>query len=224
MDRIRAISLPMPFMLGTVSCYLVATGTGFVFIDTGASNQRRELERELSSAGCLPGNLHLIVLTHGDFDHTGNAAYLRNRFGAKIAMHRDDAGMAQHGDMFLNRSSGNAILRSLAPILFRFSKSNRFEPDLYTGDGDNLSEHSLDAQIVAIPGHSRGSIGILTSAGDLFCGDLLENTKKPALNSLMDDAAACQTSIEKLEGLEIATVYPGHGEPFPMERFTSSRQ
>jgi glyoxylase-like metal-dependent hydrolase (beta-lactamase superfamily II) len=139
-------------------------------------------------------------------------------------MHRDDAGMAQHGDMFLNRSSGNAILRSLAPILFRFSKSSRFEPDLYTGDGDNLSEHSLDAQIVAIPGHSRGSIGILTSAGDLFCGDLLENTKKPALNSLMDDAAACQTSIEKLEGLEIATVYPGHGEPFPMERLTSSRQ
>jgi hydroxyacylglutathione hydrolase len=224
MDRIRAISLPMPLRLGTVNCYLVETGTGFVLIDTGASNQRRELERELSSAGCLPGNLHLIVLTHGDFDHTGNAAYLRDRFGTKIAMHPDDAGMAQHGDMFLNRSSGNAIFRSLAPILFQFSKSNRFEPDLYIGDGDSLSEHSFDAQIVAIPGHSRGSIGILTSDGDLFCGDILENTKKPARNSLMDDAAACEASIEKLQGLEIAMVYPGHGEPFPMERFTSSRQ
>ena len=224
MSRIRVISLSMPFRLGTVNCYLVETDTGFIVIDTGASNQRRELERELSSAGCLPGDLHLIVLTHGDFNHTGNAAYLRNSFGAKIAMHPDDAGMAQHGDMFLSRSSGNAIFRSLAPILFRFSESNRFEPDLYLRDGDNLSEYSFDAQIVSIAGHSRGSIGILTSDGDLFCGDLLENTKKPALNSLMDDAAACEASIEKLQGLEIATVYPGYGEPFPMERFTSSRQ
>jgi hydroxyacylglutathione hydrolase len=224
MSRISAISLPMPFRLGTVNCYLVETGTGFVLIDTGASNRRRELERELSSAGCRPGNIHLIILTHGDFDHTGNAAYLRERFGAKITMHPDDAGMAQHGDMFLSRSSGNAVFRSLAPILFQFSKSNRFEPDLYIRDGDNLSEHSFDAQVVSIPGHSRGSIGILTSDGDLFCGDLLENTKKPALNSLMDDAAACEASIKKLQDLEIATVYPGHGEPFPMEHFTSSRQ
>jgi len=27
----------------------------------------------------------LIVLTHGDFDHIGNAAYLSKKFGAKIA-------------------------------------------------------------------------------------------------------------------------------------------
>ncbi|RLI67201.1 hypothetical protein DRO91_10540, partial [Candidatus Heimdallarchaeota archaeon] len=31
------------------------------------------LERELEKAGCKPGDLKLVVLTHGDFDHTGNA-------------------------------------------------------------------------------------------------------------------------------------------------------
>ena len=224
MEEIKAISLPLPFRLGTVNCYLVGTGTGFVLIDTGASNKRDQLELELASAGCKPGNLDLIVLTHGDFDHTGNAAYLRDKFGAKIAMHQDDSGMADHADMFWNRSSGNAIIRFLAPILFRFPKANRFEPDLNVDEGYDLSEYGLDAQVLSIPGHSKGSIGILTAGGSLFCGDLLEYTDKPATNSIMDDPAACGASIEKLEGLQINTVYPGHGNPFPMELFTSSRQ
>ena len=224
MEEIKVIPLPLPFRLGTVNCYLVETGTGFVLIDTGASNKRDALERELAGAGCRPGNLDLIVLTHGDFDHTGNAAYLRDKFGAKIAMHQDDSGMAEHADMFWNRSSGNAIIRFLAPVLFRFRKANRFAPDLHVGEGFDLSEYGFDAQVLAIPGHSKGSIGILTGGGDLFCGDLLENTNKPATNSIMDDSAACDASIEKLEGLEINIVYPGHGNPFPMELFTSSRQ
>lgn len=224
MEEIKVISLPLPFRLGTVNCYLVETGTGFILIDTGASNKRDQLERALVSAGCKPGNLDLIVLTHGDFDHTGNAAYLRDRFGAKIAMHRDDSGMAQHADMFWNRSSGNAIIRFLAPILFSFSKANRFEPDFHVDEGYNFSEYGLDAQVLLLPGHSKGSIGILTAGGDLFCGDLLENMDKPAINSIMDDPVACDASLEKLEGLQINTLYPGHGSPFPMEYFTSDRQ
>ena len=173
MKDIRVITLPLPFKLGTVNCYLVKTGTGFVLIDTGSSNQRDELEGELVGAGCKLGDLKLIVLTHGDFDHTGNAAFLRERFGAKIAMHRDDAGMAERGDMFWNRQSGNALLRMLAPILFRFPKSNRFRPDFYIEEGDNLSEYGFDDRVLSIRGHSKGSIGVLTAAGDLFCGDLV---------------------------------------------------
>jgi glyoxylase-like metal-dependent hydrolase (beta-lactamase superfamily II) len=202
----------------------VETSHGFLLLDTGASNARDQLERELVSAGCKPGNLDLIVLTHGDFDHTGNAAYLRDKFSAKIAMHRDDSGMAEHADMFWNRSSGNAIIRFLAPVLFRFAKANRFKPDFTVDEGYNFSEYGFEAQVISIPGHSKGSIGILTAEGDLFCGDLLENSDEPATNSIMDNPAACDASIAKLEGLKIDTVYPGHGNPFSMELFTSSRQ
>ncbi len=219
MQQIKTIGLPLPFRMGAVNCYLVETGSDFVLIDTGGSNKRTELERELADAGCRPGNLDLIVLTHGDFDHTGNAAYLREKFGAKIAMHQDDSGMAEHGDMFWNRSSGGALFRIIAPILFNFRKSNRFKPDLYVEDGTDLSEYGFDAQVLNLPGHSKGSIGILTAGGDLFCGDLLENLKEPATNSLMDDPVACEASVERLRGFEISTVYPGHGSPFPMEEF-----
>jgi hydroxyacylglutathione hydrolase len=219
-QEIKTITLPLPYKLGSVNCYLVETDTGYILIDTGGSNKRSELERELESAGCKPGNLKLIVLTHGDFDHIGNAAYLRERFGTKIAMHKDDSGMAERGDMFWNRKSSNTLIRMIAPILFRFGKSNRFEPDLYIEDGYALSEYGFDAAVLTIPGHSKGSIGILTAGGELLCGDLFDNTDKPALNSIMDDLAAANASVEKLKSFAINTVYPGHGKPFLMERFT----
>jgi glyoxylase-like metal-dependent hydrolase (beta-lactamase superfamily II) len=216
---IKTITLSMLYGMGTVNCYLVRADDGYVLIDTGPPRRQRELEAELAGAGCRPGerSLRLIALTHGDFDHSGNAAYLREAFGARIAMHRDDSGMAEKGDMSSNRSSGNAVTRLLAPLLLGFGKSNRFKPDLFVEDGDDLAEYGFDAQVVSIPGHSKGSIGVLTRSGDLFGGDLLENTKGPAANSIVDDPVACEASLERLQRLEIDTVFPGHGRPFPME-------
>jgi len=204
----------LPFRLGSVNCYIVAGEGGFVVIDTGASNRRKEVERELENAGCKPGGLKLIILTHGDFDHTGNAAYLRQKFGARIAMHRDDAGMLERGDIFWNRKSGNFLIRAVASFLFRFGKSERCSPDLYVDEGDDLAEYGFDARVLHIPGHSKGSIAILTAGGALFSGDLLLYKDGPVLNSIIDDRAAAQTSFERLKGLGAKTVYPGHGEAF----------
>ena len=139
-------------------------------------------------------------------------------------MHNGDSGMVERGNMFWNRKKSNILIKMIAPILFRFGKSQRFKPDSYIGDGDDLSEHGFDAKILHIPGHSKGSIGILTSGGDLFCGDLLENTDKPDLNSIMDDRTAANASVEKLKSLEINTVYPGHGKLFPMDMFATNNK
>jgi hydroxyacylglutathione hydrolase len=218
-QQVKTISLSLPYRLGSVNCYLVEAGTGHILIDTGCSNRRAELEKELESAGCNAANLKLIVLTHGDFDHSGNAAYLRKKYGTKIAMHCDDSGMVERRDLFWNRRKGNFLVRMVAPILFRFGKTERFEPDLHIEDGYDLSGYGLDGKVLSIRGHSKGSIGIVTASGDLFCGDLLTNSDKPSLNSIMDDAAAADASVEKLRSLGIDTVYPGHGSPFPMELF-----
>lgn len=222
--RIKTITLSLPYRLGSVNCYLVDTDAGFVLIDTSGPNRRADLEKELESAGCKPGNLNLIVLTHGDFDHTGNCAFLREKFGTRTAMHYDDSGMVDRGDMFHNRVSGNALFRRIVPVLFRFAKADRFKPDLFIEEGYDLSAYGFDAKVLRLAGHSQGSIGILTAGGDLFCGDLLDNTDKPVVSSIMDDLAAAKASVEKLRGLEIHTVYPGHGRPFPMELFLNNYQ
>jgi hydroxyacylglutathione hydrolase len=216
---IKTIRLSLPLKLGHINCYLIETDAGYILIDTGGSNKRAALEKELENTGCRPDNLKLILLTHGDFDHAGNAAYLRHKFGSKIAMHVKDSSMVERGDMFLNRKRPNILVRKLVPILSGFGKAERFTPDLYLDDGDEFSEYGFGARVICIPGHSPGSIGILTAGGDLFCGDLFENTAEPVLNSLMDDLAAAHASLEKLQNLEINIVYPGHGEPFSLETF-----
>ena len=216
-QEIKTINLSLPYRLGSINCYLVRTDTGYVLIDTGCTNRRAYLVKELESAGCRPGNLQLIILTHGDFDHSGNAASLRKIFGARILMHRDDSGMVEWGSMYWNRRKSNILIKMIAPVFFRFGKSERFKPDSYVEDGEDLSEDGFDARVIHIPGHSKGSIGILTRAGELFCGDLLENKHKAKLNSLMDDLPTANTSVEKLSKLGIRTVYPGHGKPFTMD-------
>ncbi len=73
-SKVNRINLSLPFRLGSVNCYLVTTDDGYILIDTGGSNNRADLEKALFSAGCEPGHLTLIIITHGDFDHIGNAA------------------------------------------------------------------------------------------------------------------------------------------------------
>ena len=77
-ENVNTLILPLPLRMGRVNCYLIRTADGHVLIDTGGSNERNELHRELENAGCTPGSLKLVLLTHGDFDHIGNAAYLRD--------------------------------------------------------------------------------------------------------------------------------------------------
>jgi glyoxylase-like metal-dependent hydrolase (beta-lactamase superfamily II) len=216
--EINILTTPFVFNV-SVNCYLVRTGDGFILIDTGRTNKRGAIEKELESAGCQPGNLTLIVLTHGDFDHCGNAAYLRKKFGTQIAMHKDDSGMVERGDMLWNRNKQNILIRTIFKLFFRLSKSDRFKPDLYIDEGYDFSGYGFAAKVLDIPGHSQGSIGILTASGDLFCGDLLANIAKPEIWSIIDDSVAAHASVEKLKRLQINTVYPGHGQPFPMELF-----
>ena len=205
-----------------VNCYLVHAGEGFVLIDTGFSFRRGAIERELEKAGCIPGSLRLIIITHADTDHTGNAAYIRDKFGTAIAMHRGESAATEKGNLCLNRKLKKRSTRIMARLVFNLpfaglSKSGRFIPDSYIEDGDDFSEYGFSARVLHLPGHSIGSIGVLTADNDLFCGDLLKSNGKPAKNTLVDDLSEMNASIERLKGLNIRKVYPGHGRPFTMD-------
>jgi len=67
------------------NAYLV---DGKILVDAGmdAHSIISQLEKLIK-----PGELETIVLTHCHFDHSGGAAQVAAAFGAKIAIHRDDA-------------------------------------------------------------------------------------------------------------------------------------
>jgi glyoxylase-like metal-dependent hydrolase (beta-lactamase superfamily II) len=212
-----------------VNCYLIDVEGGCVLIDTGFPSKRDKLDAELSAAGCGPDDLRLIVLTHGDVDHAGNCAHLRRTHHAAIAIHRQDAEMVRSGDMGVGRKDEPDRIT----LMFRFitwasgllnkitgtdAGFEAFEPDVLLDDEQDLSAYGLDARVVHLPGHSSGSIGILTGDGDLFCGDLLVNVTRPSLHFYIDDLTRADESVRKLSSLGVETVHPGHGKPFHLRQ------
>jgi hydroxyacylglutathione hydrolase len=204
---------------GGVNAYLIETGEGFVLIDTGFKAKRQQFFQELAAGGCTPGNLKLVVLTHADMDHAGNVAAVKSKFGPKIAVHSEEAEAVRQGNMWLSRTRQPAGIARLVFSLFGpLIGSARCEPDLIVSDGQDLNDFGFDARVIELPGHSRGSIGVLTAEGDLFCGDLLTNIDRPARQSLVDDPQALKSSEEKLRALTIRKIYPGHGGPFSLDQ------
>lgn len=214
------MALAKAINLGGVNCYLLSAADGFVLIDTGFRGKRAQLENALQGAGCVPGTLKLIVLTHGDSDHTDNSAYFREKYGCPIAMHGLDSGMVENGDMGWNRKP-RADRYSLMFRLIGFvakwmsggSKFEKFRPDILVDERFDFSTYGLDARILHIPGHSKGSIGVLSGDGKLFCGDFAYNL--PGFR-FIDSIEDHRMSMEKIKRLGIDTLYPGHGKPFPM--------
>ena len=199
-----------------VNCYLVKTKEGFILIDTGYAKDRDIIDAALAKAGC--DSLNLIILTHGDFDHVGNCAYLRKKFGCKVAMHVDDVGMVEKGDMFWNREMGRAI-RAIGKLFtlikrIRLDDEDMFSPDIFLKDRQDLTEFGFDATVHHLPGHSKGSIGLLTTDGDLFCGDIFTNVSLPKESELLSNRNDYSKSLERIQSIDIQIVYPGHGLPF----------
>jgi uncharacterized protein YdhG (YjbR/CyaY superfamily) len=46
----------------------------------------------------------------------------------------------------------------------------------------------------------------------------MQDTRKPALTSLIDDREAEERSVAELKTLPIRMVFPRHGKPFPIDR------
>lgn len=216
-DGINRISLFLPFYLGKVNCYLFPLADGFALIDSGGRNQRKALVSALRKAGVTPGRLKLILLTHGDFDHAGNTAFIQRESGGKIALHADELPRISARDMTWERKGIPGVAHPFLPAVFRFGKDDVFTPDILLTDGMDLSPFGFPGSVITLPGHTNGSVGFLTTSGDLFCGDLLVSRTSVQLNGMLDDPAAANKSLHRLRELPLRTIYPGHGHPFRMD-------
>ena len=225
--------------LGGVNCYLGKQGDIFILFDTGGpivmdkkiTNRRELLEMELEKAGCTTDNLKLVVLTHGDNDHVANAKLIKEKYNAKIAMHSADVNLVENPS--LEKVMESFQYKSLIyRIVFRLIKKKiqkvtqkilkyyeGFKPDIFIKDGDSLIQYGFDAKIIHVPGHTPGSIAILTANGDLVVGDTFTNNKKPQAAPNAIDFRALDKSIERLCSMNVKIVYPGHGKSFELNEF-----
>jgi glyoxylase-like metal-dependent hydrolase (beta-lactamase superfamily II) len=83
---LHVFSLPTPFAVGRVNCYLIDDDP-LTLVDCGpnSGNALDELERGLEALGKRVEDLELIVLTHQHLDHIGLVDVLAHRSGARVA-------------------------------------------------------------------------------------------------------------------------------------------
>lgn len=92
----------------------------------------------------------------------------------------------------------------------------KFEPDILLEDGADLADHGFDARVLHLPGHTRGSIGILAEGCGLIAGDVYSNKKEPEIADNAVDYDLLMKSAGKAKSTGARNIYPGHGLPFSL--------
>lgn len=209
--------------LGMVNAYLLKAKDGFVLIDTGMPQHWAQLDGGLAAAGCVPGKLKLLIITHGDIDHIGSVTRLKEKYHVKVAMHSGDVPQVENGVMRKRKVKPliYKIMMNYRMFMRKFQKNTmplpKFKPDILLSDGQSLAEYGLSAKVIHTPGHTPGSLSVLTDDGDLFAGDMFTNRKQPADANIIENSEQLKASQAKLKTLNIKTVYPGHGTPFALD-------
>lgn len=192
------------------ACYLLKEGNSAVLVDTGPAFMRRRVLRALKDAP-----LRLIVLTHGHHDHVANAAALSGHFRVPVAMHAGDLPLVQHPDTQPLQVSGvlGRCIRGMSTAMTRLMPMAPLTPDVQLEEGDSLLPYGIAASVITLPGHTKGSIGILTDDGQLLAGDAVMHMMPSPTPSLFEDQAMMRRSIQRIEAIHPRVVYAGHGGP-----------
>ena len=188
------------------NCYLIKTSSGYILIVTGEKSKHRNLEEELKELNINSENLNLIVFTHCNISICHKYSSLFEKLNTKTAIH-----VLSRLINFENKTFSQKIKDGFRKMILNISGTNEFLPDFIIDEGYNLSEYGLNARVIYMPGFTDSSIGILTENGELFCDDVFIHNM-PQIADEKDNLRF----IKILKNLFIDIVYPGQGEPFPL--------
>lgn len=164
-----------------------------VVIDPG--DESDEILRQLAGRGWT---LDKILLTHGHFDHVGAVSALKERTGANVHIHPEDA------ERMMTAGRQGAMFGLCVPDPPR--------PDVLVREGDSVSLGAVSFRVLHTPGHTPGHVtylsGSLAFVGDLIFAGSIGRTDLPG-GSLDDLLRAVREKIFTLP--EETVLFPGHG-------------
>ncbi|WP_051969751.1 MBL fold metallo-hydrolase [Kitasatospora azatica] len=216
--------VPIP-VLGrhAVNAYLLL-GRRPVIVDAGTPGSGRRIYDQVARHGVDPEDIALIVLTHGHIDHFGSASELHRLTGAPIAGHTADLTVYRSG-------RAREPYRPTGPMgrLMNRSRSlhvpvQRVDPEVVVTGELSLLDYGVEARIIPTPGHTAGSVSVLTDTGDLVAGDLVANsfmgliTGRPANPPFHDDPLGNLASLRAMLALKPTKLHVGHGTPLDPDR------
>ena len=207
-----------------VAAYLVDTDDGVTVIDAGLAGQWRDLNAELAGMNRSLSDIRGVVLTHGDTDHLGFAERLRRDHGVPVYVHEADAARAR-GEVKSKTSWGPLKLGTTARFLW-YAMRKGGSRTTYVAEVTSVHDGQIlnlpgAPHVIALPGHSPGSIAIHVPVADaIFVGDglttrhVLTGRRGPQPAPFTDDPQQALASLDRIQGLQATWVLPGHGTPW----------
>ena len=154
---------------GMVSTSVVPFGEREVaLIDAGNDVEAKALLAELSRRGMGAGDVKVILLTHGDADHTGGIAKFPDAQVMALAAEVNAEAM---------RSSGAAPI-----VRGRFPRHNSIHLARTLQDGEIVELGALKVRVFGVPGHTPGSAAYAIGK-TLFLGDSANQDKRGRLKA-----------------------------------------
>ena len=213
----------MTIPMGMANSYLLRN-EGAVLIDTGDPGKSGKLFQCLERNEVDPGEIKLIIITHAHMDHIGSARIIRERTGARLAVHSGDRQLLEEGKVRLppGATPWGKFLIGLMSVFAPLVSIEKTEADIVLEEeAFDLSELSIPGKIVHTPGHTPGSVSVLLDTGEAFVGDSAFNafpmTLRPGLPVFAHDIPAVKRSLKSLIEQGAKTIYPSHGKPFPAD-------
>lgn len=202
-DKIKRISG------GQANVYLIRGQKGSILIDAGISRYRKKIARVCSDA-----SVKLIVLTHGHFDHCQNAAYLSEKLNCPVGIGKEDAAMLfeEKKRKVYGKGIWGSFYAGVSNWSIRHNKIEPVRPDVILEEGMSLTKYGVEAAVVSLPGHTKGSIGILLKDGTLFVGDAMQNVFSPSVTWCYEDRESALRSVEAIKTIKAEKICYGHGK------------
>lgn len=177
----------------SVNCYILSDNGQAVIIDPGfdpATIENLIRDRKI--------DVKEIIITHGHIDHIMGLPQIKKFTGAPVLIHQNDAVMLT--DPKINLSA------------FYASPFSTDTADGFLDEGDIINIGRFQLKVIHTPGHSPGSISLLTEEV-VFTGDTLFSGSIGGTDFPGADYQTLISSIKnKLLTLPDGTVvYPGHG-------------
>ncbi len=201
---------------GVANTHIVENGRGVIVIDAGMPHMARHILRRIRALGHSPSDVRLILITHGHIDHAGSAVALKRLTGAPIAMHRGDIRLTTTPSLKIPPGRGKttngigALLRTFGFVM----PLETFSPDVLLDEGQLLNEFGFPARVWHTPGHTAGSVSIVTEDGTAFVGDSILNLLHVSFPLFWEDPVAARESACRIQSLQPRVCYSGHGKPF----------
>jgi glyoxylase-like metal-dependent hydrolase (beta-lactamase superfamily II) len=197
-----------------INVFLVREGEGVAVFDAG----HRAMGAAVRAAADALGGATRVVIGNAHADHRGGARAI----GAPVHCHADDRADVEGdgGEHYFDYGLLPRFSRPLTPRIMHAMDGGPLEVAATVAEGDRVG----DFEVVHLPGHSPGCIGLWRAADRLAltndCFALFDPALPfPGRRPRLPHAAfnwsteRCQQSVAKLAALEPETAWPGHFGP-----------